>query len=453
MSRWVVVVPGIMGTSLLLNKEQIWPPSAWDVVTGFDDIDKLMDDRIEVGEIIDKVSIKSIYRTLLQDLEACGYLQEGASRRLIKFPYDWRRSNDVAAAGLIDRLDAEVRIAGIPDDITLIGHSMGGLVIRRVLESGDASQKPWFNQLRRLITFGTPHVGAPVALWRLTGHEKVLGVSRRDIVRLGADKRYPSMYELAGPPNTAFLVDVPLRGDVPTSVDRFDAQLVKALQLTKENVDSANTFWSKLDIDRRPAHVSYYFVGGSSHETLTSCSTDLRTLDGVVSQDGGDGTVPVSSAIFDGVPHGFSRKDHVRIFEDRAVRVALYAFLDAPLNVSPQAAGDAEDVGEPDRIGISTNKDMYETGEPIQIVVSYAQPIDRPFESFAVERIPEEEQDAPTLITTVDVNLDAAAVSTFSVTIGTVLPPGVYRLTPVRSSDDPAPTVFFVTKPRAELDG
>lgn len=449
MARWVVLVPGIMGTSLLLDGEQVWPPSAWDVVTGYDDIDKLMDDRVEVGEIIEKASIKSIYRTLLRDLLACGYAEQSVERRLIAYPYDWRRSNELAAAGLVARLDAEVDAVGLPDDVTLIGHSMGGLVIRRVLEGGDATSRPWFGRLRRLITLGTPHVGAPLALWRVTGHEKVLGVRPRDIARMAADPRFPAMYELVGPSTTAFVVDQPLRGELPTAVDRFHADLVAGLRLTPDNVAAANRFWSRLDLDRRPAHVLYFFVGGSAHETLTSCSTDRAVLHSVMTDGGGDGTVPVSSAIVDTIPHGFSRKDHVRIFEDRDVREALYAFLDAPLDVHPQAADGTEAVGAPDRLGISVSKDVYAPDEPIQIVVSYAQPIDRPIESFAIERVPEEAPDLPVFVTSVEAGFDAPAVSMFSVTIGPHLPPGVYRLTPARASDDPEPTVFFVGEPDA----
>lgn len=447
MGRWVVLVPGIMGTSLFLDGDRVWPPSAWDVVTGYDDIDKLMDDRVEVGEIIEKASIKSIYRTLLRDLVACGYSEQSSERRLIAYPYDWRRSNELAAAGLVARLDTEVDAVGLPDDVTMIGHSMGGLVIRRVLEGGDTASRPWFDRLRRLITLGTPHVGAPLALWRLTGHEKVLGVRRHDIARLGADPRFPSMYELAGPPRTAFVVEQPLRGEVPSALDRFDAGLVAALRLTQSNVNAANLFWSKLDLNRRPSHVSYFFVGGSAHETLTSCSTDRASLYGVVTDDAGDGTVPVSSAIVDTIPHSFSRKDHVRIFEDRDVREALYTFLDAPLDVHPQAADDTEAVGAPGRLGVSVNKEVYQPGEPIQIVVSYGHPVDRPIESFAIERILEEAPNATTLVTAVEASFDAPSVSTFSVTIGPQLPLGVYRLTPARASDDPEPTVFFVAEP------
>ena len=443
-----MLVPGIMGTSLFLDGEQIWPPSAWDVVTGYDDIDALMSDDVEVGDIIVKASIKSIYKTLLDDLAVCGYSVGGVERRLVLHPYDWRRSNELAASQLIDRLDEEVGAAGLPDDVTLVGHSMGGLVLRRVLEGGEAAAKAWFPQLRRLITLGTPHKGAPLAMWRMTGHEKVLGVRPHDIARLGADPRFAAMYELAGPPGTAFVVDEPMRGNVPAAIDRFDGDLVAALNLTPANVSAANDFWSHLDLARRPPAVAYFFVGGSAHDTLTTCATDRLALRDIVTDDGGDGTVPIASSIVQAIPHAFSRKDHVRIFEDRDVREALFVFLDAPLGARPQVVAEGEAVGEPDRIGLSVNKEVYEVGEPIQLVVSYAHPVDAPIESIAIELVPEPPE-VPVPATAVEVRFEAPSVSTFSVTIGPHLEPGVYRLVPGRPSDDPEPTVFYVAEPDA----
>ena len=75
-----------------------------------------------------------------------------------------------------------------------------------------------------------------------------------------------------------------------------------------------------------------------------------------MTDDGGDGTVPIASSMVQAIRRSFSRKDHVRIFEDRDVREALFVFLDAPLGVRPQAAEEGEAVGELDRIGLSVTR-------------------------------------------------------------------------------------------------
>ncbi len=52
--------------------------------------------------------------------------------------------------------------AAHPDisEITLIGHSMGGLVSRSALYYGEQAQQQWVEKTKKLITLGTPHHGA-----------------------------------------------------------------------------------------------------------------------------------------------------------------------------------------------------------------------------------------------------------------------------------------------------
>lgn len=61
----------------------------------------------------------------------------------------WRNGAELAA--LLD---------DVPGPITLIGHSMGGLVIRSAI--AQAGRRRWRKRLQCLITLGTPHQGAPL---------------------------------------------------------------------------------------------------------------------------------------------------------------------------------------------------------------------------------------------------------------------------------------------------
>jgi Putative serine esterase (DUF676) len=45
-------------------------------------------------------------------------------------------------------------------DLTLVGHSMGGLVIRSAVAAARADALPWVRRLARLVFLGTPHRGA-----------------------------------------------------------------------------------------------------------------------------------------------------------------------------------------------------------------------------------------------------------------------------------------------------
>jgi pimeloyl-ACP methyl ester carboxylesterase len=50
----------------------------------------------------------------------------------------------------------------VPGPLTLLGHSMGGLVARSAIAQAQAQRKRWPKRLQGLITLGTPHLGAPL---------------------------------------------------------------------------------------------------------------------------------------------------------------------------------------------------------------------------------------------------------------------------------------------------
>ncbi len=46
--------------------------------------------------------------------------------------------------------------------VSLVGHSMGGLVIRSACWYAQGEQSPWLQQLQRVVCLGTPHHGSPL---------------------------------------------------------------------------------------------------------------------------------------------------------------------------------------------------------------------------------------------------------------------------------------------------
>jgi pimeloyl-ACP methyl ester carboxylesterase len=61
-------------------------------------------------------------------------------------------------------LEALVRAWPVPlDRLTLIGHSMGGLVVRSACRLAERGRGAWLSRLRDLVFLGTPHFGAPLA--------------------------------------------------------------------------------------------------------------------------------------------------------------------------------------------------------------------------------------------------------------------------------------------------
>ena len=61
-------------------------------------------------------------------------------------------------AGLLDDL-----ISGWPtavEEIVLVGHSMGGLVVRSACHYAEEDRRPWTDAVRHVFSLGTPHLGA-----------------------------------------------------------------------------------------------------------------------------------------------------------------------------------------------------------------------------------------------------------------------------------------------------
>jgi pimeloyl-ACP methyl ester carboxylesterase len=69
--------------------------------------------------------------------------------------------NGLRLAALLEELVAHWPVA--VERITLIGHSMGGLVIRSAGRQGTAAGHRWVPAVRHVVCLGTPHLGAPLA--------------------------------------------------------------------------------------------------------------------------------------------------------------------------------------------------------------------------------------------------------------------------------------------------
>lgn len=446
--KCLVFAPGVMGSVLRNAEHTVWPPTVWEVIKGYKRINELLDPKLVPTEPIHNVGPMGVYSSLLDDIAKCGYASADMNKRFISFPYDWRQSNSKTAQQLAHLLDVEYPDPPADLEITFLGHSMGGLVMRYLLESGTYHDRPWFSRITRLITMGTPQFGASLALHRLGGTDKSVGLSGRDIKRLANEPGYSSAFELVPPIHTALTTTRPLPGKLPSPIDPFDPEIAARLNMEVKNISLAREFWAGLDLARRPEHVEYFFFVGSAIRTNIRNEWINHTKDPlpIEQKASGDGTVPIASALVAWIPHAFSQKKHLTIFTDRKVREYLYKFLDAPANVHPQAATSELEVGSFEAIGITVDKEVYDPGEEIEVVISFNEEKTNPEENFEICALDPStgERDMGFQPIYINVRLQGISVSEFSFSITDDIVPGLYELSSHRVIDDPERTTFYV---------
>ncbi len=126
MAHAAVLIPGIMGSELRLGDEVVWPGPLSSMVLPYNKLDKLMSFDLVATDVIRRFSISEQYQKLINDLGRCGFREDDKPKTLYVFPYDWRKDNALAARRLADVLDEAV-MQNSATEISLIGHSMGGL--------------------------------------------------------------------------------------------------------------------------------------------------------------------------------------------------------------------------------------------------------------------------------------------------------------------------------------
>ena len=216
----VVVLPGILGSTLRGEGRLVWAPSAGSVLravrtfgasvkslelpTGIGD-DHPMDGVEPAGLMPDLHVLPGIwtpvkgYDVLTDRLRSLGYREPvpgGPAGNLIPVSYDWRlscrynarRLGTIIEPALQRWREQDQRHAGA--QVVFVCHSMGGLIARWYIEKCGGAEIT-----RKLITLGTPYRGAARALDQLVnGAHKGLGPFRLDLTRFG--RSMPSLHQL-----------------------------------------------------------------------------------------------------------------------------------------------------------------------------------------------------------------------------------------------------------------
>jgi pimeloyl-ACP methyl ester carboxylesterase len=309
----IVVLPGILGSILVKDGQEVWGISGKSVVANLISFGRAVKGlKLEPGigheDPKDGVSAPRVLPRLYMiptfwKADGYGRLTERLSRRftltpatdsrpgsMIEFPYDWRLSNQFNAQRLagvvVPHLERWRHHTQNHDaKLILISHSMGGLIARWFLEKLGGREVT-----RTLITIGTPYQGSLNALSALVNGVFVglgrLGIAVDELVR-----SFPSVYQL-----------------LPTypCIDMGDGKLQALSGIDLPNVHAVNmseglTFHARTSgaIEAKSRYQTFA-VKGVDQPTAQSALLrggkvePLRSHNGT--DYGGDGTVPRPSS-------------------------------------------------------------------------------------------------------------------------------------------------------------
>lgn len=218
-------------------------------------------------------------------------------------------------------------------EVTLVAHSMGGLVARLVLESGKYNSASWFKNITRFVAVCVPQVGAPLAVARALGLDGSTTISAADMKLIMNDNNFPAGFELfpAPPYRKNALFDVN-----NGAWDIYASNTAAKFHLSNPNQSAALTCWSKLDINnKRPKGVEYISIAANGLSTKNAFYFN-DTAYVATSLIDGDGIVPYWSSSFGAVDRLYTLQgDHIGVMNTNAFRQTFSDIFGAPVAIRP----------------------------------------------------------------------------------------------------------------------
>lgn len=424
----IVFVPGISGSELLYKGAQvaIWPPKITDWPRYREMVELLDLEDVSVRNVIDYVfGVYPVYNETENDFRAISSAINGvANIAYLPAPYDWRI--DLLAA--VDDLASKIaKFSGPMTEITVVCHSMGGLLTRLLLEwkYAGASAPPWLKKIARVLFVCTPHLGAPTALARILGLETTEYVIQPDQMKeFAGDPNFPAVYQLLPAANRGILFD--------TTANKFirydDPSVVNAFGLSNPNLAALTKYSAALQPGKKPATVEYTFVCGTNQLTDEFVNVAGLSLNGARAQqdDLGDGTVPSwsiveAAALFTpAIKTQSFPGDHLGVLKTDAFRQFLYAYFGV--------SGPAPLVEEGPGVVVSLNKRTYRPGEIMNVLLIPDEEASSISGSLMLSRVTPGTAKAAALGARQEVLLKGGPVRSLTSKLAAPTTPGIYRL-------------------------
>ncbi len=315
----IVFMLGILGSSLSLNGEEVWPPTLLEALTGY----HLLPSHFaahgperDCDRSHDNVLCAQFYKPINDDLS-----QIAAATGAAKFDFfcNWRKDIKLSTAPLLAEELRQIA-TNRAQSITLVAHSMGGLVARILLESGDYQHEPWLPKIKRFVGICNPHQGSPQALAEALGPVGSSGIEPDDMPTLTSGPRYPAAYQNLTAPHYNRLRKQP--GNV--GLDIYSDTVASEFHLDLDNLAAVKNSFSSMDTSKRPASVEYSLIVGSQQSTLQQINVVGSTLP---LDNAGDGTVPLWSAAPGPMTAFVTPGDHIGILKTGPFRTRLFQIL------------------------------------------------------------------------------------------------------------------------------
>jgi phospholipase A1 len=434
--KCVMFVPGTMGSVLSTPAgEEVWPPTPFEVATGYRRKQKLLQEDLVVGDIVREVSCFDVYKPLVETFAAIGFKESGSGDRLHLFPHDWRRDLETLADQLAARLDA------LPADVTsiaVVAHSMGGLVSRLMLEAGKFDTKPWFRKINSFLTLATPHLGAPLALARILGLDSAMGISAADFREIAGDRRYPSGYQLLPAPGEAACWDIKAGGTL-NDLDIYDPAVATSLGLDPTLVARAAWVHATLTNGKAPAHVRYFYFAATGHKTATRVNVGTNSRQVTRSEDAGDGTVPMWSALPISAQKQLVVGEHASFFSETTFKAVFFRLFGKNFPTPPVGAAGTETAA------LSVQSLTITKTDEIELLIAPSAPVERVEGKVVLERTDGPDKSFTPFGEAREVRYAGPPIPMLKLRLPAIGTPGFYKVRFVGRPSEQKPAQFAVT--------
>ncbi len=311
----VVVLPGILGAELSEDGGKIWVSVLRLLRGAFGEL--AMD---QTGNSLKSITATGVLKKYYGDL----LLTLAKTWNVQAYAYDWRADIRTSA----DQLSQKVAAWFPNQPVHFVAHSMGGLVVRTAMARNPAMWRS--TAPGRLIMLGTPNYGSFAIPLLYNGlNDTIKTVANIDVHHNSADllqiaKMFVGPYQM-----------LPSPWKMSNTAPLYLASTYGELQPPQQRFEDARRFQSELQGAIDTARMIY--VAGYNRRTAMDVSdfgrlTDIHSYTMTMR---GDGTVPHSLGLLDGVSTFFIDEEHSRLPANPNVLQAINSLLASGTAVEP----------------------------------------------------------------------------------------------------------------------